>query len=383
MRSSRVVMLFLLSVAVAHAAAAAAPDQKSELATNAALQYWQAFSQMPTLGKDERMLLGPATNESLHKPEVEKLVTSSQMSLKYLHRGVKKPACDWGLDYNDGLGLLLPHLAKGRDLALLAALHAQYEYQRGNKQALHDDAFAILTIGRHIGRDPIMICLMTRYATEDIAIDLLAPYIPEIKASHERSVAMFEALPPAPSMSDCMRVEQKYFLAWMIKRLKDAERDKPGAWQSEWKSFFPPSETEPVLQAVGKVRTFEQAIEQTEPLLPLYDDLQRIIDLPKDEFEIQYPAFKRKAAETSPLAELILPAVDKVIHKECRNRARIAMLLAAIAVAEKGPDALKNIEDPFGSGPFGYQKTEGGFELKSELTVNGKPVTLKIGGSMN
>jgi hypothetical protein len=40
--------------------------------------------------------------------------------------------------------------------------------------------------------------------------------------------------------------------------------------------------------------------------------------------------------------------------------------------------ALKNIDDPFGDGPFKYQKLDSGFELKSQLKFEGKPVTLRV-----
>jgi hypothetical protein len=57
----------------------------------------------------------------------------------------------------------------------------------------------------------------------------------------------------------------------------------------------------------------------------------------------------------------------------------MAMLLAAVAVANDGPEKLKDIPDPFGDGPFEYRKLDGGYELKSKLVVDDKPVTLTIG----
>jgi hypothetical protein len=57
------------------------------------------------------------------------------------------------------------------------------------------------------------------------------------------------------------------------------------------------------------------------------------------------------------------------------------MLMAAIAVSESGPDALKDIPDPFGNGPFAYAALEDGFELRSQLVYEGKPVSLTIGRS--
>jgi hypothetical protein len=53
--------------------------------------------------------------------------------------------------------------------------------------------------------------------------------------------------------------------------------------------------------------------------------------------------------------------------------------LAAIAVAEGGPEKLKDITDPFGAGPFEYKALDKGFELKSKLLFEGKSVTLTAG----
>jgi hypothetical protein len=71
--------------------------------------------------------------------------------------------------------------------------------------------------------------------------------------------------------------------------------------------------------------------------------------------------------------------VQKIVTAQRRSEARMAMLLAAIAVVEGGPEKLAGINDPFGDGPFGYRKLEPGFELSSKLQENGKPVKLVIG----
>ena len=65
--------------------------------------------------------------------------------------------------------------------------------------------------------------------------------------------------------------------------------------------------------------------------------------------------------------------------KEQRHEARLAMLLAGIAVAESGPEKLKNLKDPFGNGPFEYHQTGNGFELQSQLKFEGQKVILKFG----
>jgi hypothetical protein len=53
--------------------------------------------------------------------------------------------------------------------------------------------------------------------------------------------------------------------------------------------------------------------------------------------------------------------------------------MAAVAVANDGPEKLKEIPDPVVGGPFEYRKLDDGFELKSKLVIDDKPVTLTIG----
>ena len=201
---------------------------RTELAENAALQYWQAFAQMPNLDKEQEKLLQDWSKvDEWHKlplhPEAEKLIEASHSSLMYLHRGAKLQRCDWGLDYTDGMSLLLPQLAKARDLARLAALRARIEFERGNYKAARADAAAIMALSRHVGRDPIMICILVRHGLEGMVVDLVAPYVPDLKASHTEAAAMFNALPPSSAVLQSLGTEQKFMCQWAITKLKEEE----------------------------------------------------------------------------------------------------------------------------------------------------------------
>jgi hypothetical protein len=57
----------------------------------------------------------------------------------------------------------------------------------------------------------------------------------------------------------------------------------------------------------------------------------------------------------------------------------MVLFQAALAVVQGGPDKLKDIKDPFGDGPFEYRTLDKGFELKSKLLYQDKPVTLTVG----
>src|SRR5262249_29711508 len=126
-RWSFVALLLSLSLLRPAPVAAQAPDPQPDLAANAALQYWLAFSEMPTLDAEQEKLLGD-WNKVPFDDAALKLIAASEKARMYLHRGAKLRRCDWGLDYGDGMYLLLPYLAKSRDLARLAALHARHEF---------------------------------------------------------------------------------------------------------------------------------------------------------------------------------------------------------------------------------------------------------------
>jgi hypothetical protein len=352
-----------------------APEAKSDLAANAALQYWQAFAQLPTLDKEQEKILGEWNTVSTKDPAVEKLVQASHASRMFLLRAAKLPRCDWGLEYSDGISLLLPHLAKARDLARHAALYARWEFERGNRQPLKETATGIVTLGRHVGRDPILISILVRYLIEDTAIDLMAPYVPQIQAPYEKVVAAFKALPAAATVQQTLPIEKKFMAGYVITELTRLEKQKPGSWREHWNNMLGPEAPD----AVKQIASFEDAIRMTERLLPVYDELEKFFALSDKEFDARYADFKQKTNAANPLAGVLLPSLDKVRARERRNQVRMAMLLAAVAVAIEGPEKLKEIRDPFGEGPFEYRKLDGSFELKSKLVVDDKPVTLTCG----
>jgi hypothetical protein len=61
------------------------------------------------------------------------------------------------------------------------------------------------------------------------------------------------------------------------------------------------------------------------------------------------------------------------------GRVRWELFKTGIAVVRDGEKAVEQSIDPYGNGPFEYVKTPDGFELRSKLQWNKKPVTLDFG----
>src|SRR3954467_3885990 len=155
----------LVGLALGAPAAAQAPRADA----NAAMKYWQAFGLMPTLDKDQEKVLHDWDKVPLDAAAL-KLIDQGKNSLKYLHRGAGLAHCDWSLDYEDGVYLLLPHCGKARTLAQLAALRARSEFEKGDAAAGVADVVAILRLARHVETEAIMIDQLVGYAIEAIAV---------------------------------------------------------------------------------------------------------------------------------------------------------------------------------------------------------------------
>jgi hypothetical protein len=340
---------------------------------NAALQYWQAFVTMPAFDAEQEKLLQNWATAPIDEA-VNKLLDESQTSLMFLHRGAQMRECDWGLDYRDGANMHLPHLIRARTLARLAALDARRAFEAKDYDRAHDDAAGMIVLARYVGKDYTLVSMLVCYAIEGMTVELAAPYIPEVHAPYDGVVKAFKALPPSPPLAQGVLCEKRMAYT-VLNQLVEAEHRRPGSWRGAWQSIMGGESADPFQDAVR----FGEVVEIMEKFQSTYDELAELAALPPAEFDARYSEFARRANAASPVASVMLPAMEKTVAAQRRCETRMAMLLAAIAVVEGGPEKLADVKDPFGDGPFAYRKLETGFELSSKLLEDGKPVTLTVG----
>jgi hypothetical protein len=362
--------------------AARAQDAHPDLGANAALKYWQAFAFLPTLDKDQQKLLEDWNKVPLDGA-AQALIDRYRLSRADMHRAANLHRCDWAEDYDEGIRMLLPHLPKSVTLARLAALNARREFAQGHWVDGAEDVTALMGLARHLQTDRIMIANLVGPTIEAMAIEVAAPYLPDLKrALPEAAFAALEPSAPGSTLPEMVLMEKKIGPVWLIGELKASERRKEGSWKSVWDEvFLVPNEggRNPDSDVARAVKTFDQAVKALEGILPWYDELTRLAVLPREEFDAQYPEFSRKARAASPVGALLLPALDRLVEARRRSQARRLLFQAAIAVVKSGPEALKGIKDPFGNGPIQYRALDNGFELKSNLIHRGQPVTLVAG----
>lgn len=350
---------------------------------NAALKYWQAFAQLPTVSMEQEKLLKDWRTAPVDDA-ARRLIRESEAALRYLHRGASLQNCDWALDYDDGPGLLLPQLQKARTLAQLAALRARDRAERGEQAGALQDALDILVLARHVGKEPIFIIVLVGYAIEGIGYDALASFLPSLKPSDLKLIQdRLDHLPAAASLSQVLMTERKYMGGWLLQRIQAAEQTRAGSWTEIVKAVFPAGpefgiETKEIQQILN-IGSAEKATSLLRALLSEYDELKRLWEQGKAQFDQQYPSFRDRTRAANPFAKLLLPAMDKVSDAHARAMTRTALFKAALAVAQEGPEKLKTIRDPYATGTFEYQAQPPGFELRSHFKYQGQPVTLTVG----
>jgi len=80
----------------------------------------------------------------------------------------------------------------------------------------------------------------------------------------------------------------------------------------------------------------------------------------------------------SQVAIVRCPGIPAAYLQSRKLRAQWTILRAASEVLRRGPDAAKEIDDPYGNGPLKYQATSEGFTLRSTLVIDGKDVALEF-----
>jgi hypothetical protein len=368
-----------LGVSLTRASHAAPQDTRPD---NAALLYWQAFALMPE-SKD--------LEESLEKWDrveldgrIVGLLKLSENSLKQFHAGATIHDVDWGLDRKQGPELLLPYLARSRDLSRLALLRARYRFSTGDFRGGIDDATATLQLGQHV-TDPIVICMLVQYLIQNSAIETIAHVLPEFdRTSLDELARRLDAISADDMMRQAWQNQSKYTIDWVVARLRRDAQETKGD-QAKW--------VERVLAlplAEDKIEEFkkigvpppEKLIPRIELLKTFFKQMEVVTDLPFAEQDAKLAELENSFA-TDEVGKLVVPRQGKILQTRRRWQARRTMLNAAVAVQREGEGALKDARyaDPFGSGPFVYRKTDGGgFELQSRLTFDGKPVTVTVGG---
>jgi len=339
-------------------------DAGPDLAANAALKYWQAFTTLPRFAADEQDKL---MAECLTMPldtQARGMVTGATYSLDMMHRGAALTRCDWAIGWPDeGLLNRLPYLEGARLLSSLACLRARVRFEDGRSALATKDIVAAMTLGRHISLDGSLPSILTCHAIERRLSETLALYLPRLDAGAMKNLKKdLAALPAGGSLATGVLQEQILETGWLVRKVKEAkDKESVLAFLSDlWGSR---EESRGLLEDCGG--TADGMVKHIEELRSWYPLLAKQMELPLDQFAGEQERAALKLA-ANPMYKRFVPAIIRCRWRQAEAGVRRALLSTAVAIQIDGRTALKNHPDPLAGGAFEYVAFEGGFELRSK-----------------
>jgi hypothetical protein len=345
---------------------------------NAALTYWQAFAQLPTLtDAEQKKLYEECVTMPLDARIRDMLARNkTEYAFRMLHRAATRRRCDWDIAHEEGIGALVPNAQAARVMSALACLRARLRFEEGKSPQAIDDIVAALTMGRHISQDGVLILVVLTYRIEHQLIDTLALNLPRLDAGAIKDLKKrLDALPPGTNPAQSMKVEEQFCLDWLARTVKEAKGleslvtmlgglesqrgDSPEKARERGQAF---------LKSCGG--TAEGLLKVIDEARPAFSLMAKELDQPLEEFEKAYDRVMKPGG--NPVVRLLFPALPRVRVPKMRADIRRALLCAAFAVQLDGKDALKKHPDPVVGGPFEYVPFKGGFELRSKWKLDEK-----------
>ena len=341
MKPLTILCSLLISITVASSALA-------DLGDNAALGYWQAFAQMPQLSDDDRDRLPQWQQADIESQQVKQLLERSQSALKLLVAAAKQEACDWGLDESQGPQLLLPHLAKSRDLTRLAMLDARAKLAAGDADAALAEIAASAKLAVDSGQPPLLVSTLVERSILRTIQDWISDSAAQLtKQQRATLLAKFDDLFPPVKLSASMKAEAAIMLGWL-----KTEVDNPKFLDDLGVQSNPKLPT-------GKL--FNSFMEKQIVLLD--EDYKEMIAVSDGDFETlkrtEDKLISRAQEESRLLTSLLMPTMTRARIALNRSNVQTEMILAGLLQLQGDTDAAHAVKEPEVDRPFKIQQADG------------------------
>ncbi len=382
----------VVGTAVLILATSAAGQDPPPAARNAALQYWQAFEQLPRPDPKGDLALRVAADwpTIAFSAEVVGYLRQHQRALTYLHRGAEIRECVWPSQLNvgrDGIGVLMPQQA-ARTLGVVATLRARYRFENGHPETGFDDLFDTLRLARHVGDGGGMISLFVERAVAHLPVRCAADHVWAIDdpALLKEFLRRWDALPRPTALADALRTEANQHVEGFTTR----GADYAGPPDTDLLGRNP---SRPRAEKLGTIRYLAGRETEAESVRQFVGALRReygkaaeIARLPlaevKDAEAAWQEGLQANVAKDDRIVWLLVAQLPYQVYRQRvtqeRAHATRAMLRAAVAARLRG-EATPTDHDPYGDGPFRLVATADGYELESGLTrAVGERVYLRV-----
>jgi hypothetical protein len=370
---------------------------------NPALLYYGAFLVAPEPMPDgDRDYLESKKGLEQKLPErFGKIVAGSDNQFRLVRQAAHATApCDWGIDVSAGPNTMLPHLGRAKAVCRTAQLRAVWALQHGRQADARDELLASFVLGRNAGSDRLLIGALVQNSIESLNYSTVAFHFGQFSPETlKQLVAGFDAAPARCAISACMASE-KELGDWALTTLLELQKAHPGD-DAKVMAAYRDSGLVTAMSSVGYTNFWPRLVaasegtsegvlkllRETEPLFPR---LTEILALPYSEYETQAKQFSADVRlSQNPFWstfdvftgwDLGGPRVP-ARATEFRAEAYLAMVHAAVEYRLHGEAGFKSVMDPFGKGPFEFQRfvfkgVDRGFQLKSAYVGAAAPVVM-------
>jgi len=342
---------------------------------NAALKYWQAFAELYELRLPDADEIRFNCHRMPLDDRAREIVDLAEPALRDLHRAIPNDRCYWGLDQR--LETSTRHQESAQLLAGVACLRARLNFEDlyGHPLGSIEDLKAALWLARDVSSDGTILGVLNCYGIEQRITSALSTYLndlnePTLKTLQDR----LSKLPRAASLGPLFRKMEHI----KIDQIAHDVRHRADDALPDYFLFFHADldASTNFVKACGG--TSEEILRRVQEIRPVFVELAGQMDATLDQFQSAFDRARQEHDKNPMFTLLVVPMMESK-KLQARWQAIVVMRSAAIAILLDGPElALKSHPDPFGD-RFEYTHREKGFELRSRLEFNGKPVSLSIG----
>jgi hypothetical protein len=251
---------------------------------------------------------------------------------------------------------------------------------------------ATFVLARNASQDGTLIGVLVQFASEALVISSVeANYGRFSPAALQQLGEGMDAAPPGRTVAaSLLSGEKGVFQGWLQGKITRWRKENPGddakvvanlrGWFHKMSSDS--GDTNEWDHAFRAIHSSEEVLQWLHDEDLFYQKAAEILGMPPGPFEEHAKQFQTQSDQSAnPFVKITFPAILKAGAKQFRAQERLAMCRAAIAYKVHGADGLASVKDPFGAGPFQFERfvfegVDRGFKLTSAYKEADAPEAL-------
>jgi len=361
---TQVICTILMVLVLTSTTLAYPPDNAAVLYYRASLAYDASDTMMDKVTKVVK------SNADIDD-EIRKYIEDNKYAIKYFIDAGDAPNCDWGMDYSEGIALLMPHFSSLRNLGRIVRVQAEIKAESGDYNRALELCLSVNKEGNHIASGGLLISHLVGISLNAMANKYIVDILPQISDNPEALLKLrgqiYDVSGKFPSIKGSINRD-------LGTCVQDIRKEKAGYIVDSLLANQLSKEQTRIIRH-GDADFFNASKEY---FLNHQAAVLTAIDLPYPESFEQLKRLDKKLKEDykknthSILTNNFLAAIDRILSLDVRIITHFNAIKTAIEIylikAKTGklPDALPSglPGDAFSGRDFKYDKTANGFTLR-------------------